>query len=84
MKIIQKHLEVYGNTIDEPFLNDNDAIVDFPADNNNSASFKFKTKTAGRIRNNGTKDVKIIVLFKNISNFWRIIEMTLIVKLILL
>ena len=35
---------------DEPFINDNDAIAGFPADNNNSASFKYKTKIAGRIR----------------------------------
>ena len=27
---------------DEPFLDDNDAIVDFFADKNNSASFKLK------------------------------------------
>ena len=26
---------------DEPFLEDNDAIADFPADKNNNASFKF-------------------------------------------
>ena len=32
---------------DEPFLNAY-AIGDFPADNNNSASFKFKTKIAGK------------------------------------
>ena len=29
---------------DEPFLDHNGAITDFPADNNNIASFKFKTK----------------------------------------
>ena len=33
---------------DEPFLA-NGAIADFPANNNNRASFKFKTKIAGRI-----------------------------------
>ena len=31
----------------EPFLNDYGAIADFSADNNNSTSFKFKTKVAG-------------------------------------
>ena len=46
---------------DEPFLDDNGAIVDFPADNNNSASFKFKTKIAGRMGNNETKNVKVMV-----------------------
>ena len=37
--IIQKHQ-------DEPFLDDNNNIADSPADNINSASFKFKTKIA--------------------------------------
>ena len=39
---------------DEPFL-DNSAIDDFAAPNNNSASFKFKTKIACRTGNDGTK-----------------------------
>ena len=39
---------------DEPFLNENGAIGDFSAENNNMASFKFKTKIAGRIGNDGT------------------------------
>ena len=37
----------------EPFLNKNCVIDDFPADYNNMASFKFKTKIAGRIGNDG-------------------------------
>ena len=44
---------------DEPFLNANYAITDFPADNDNSASFKFKTKKAGRTENDGTKNVEV-------------------------
>ena len=32
---------------DEPFLNPNVDIADFPADNNHSVLLKFKTKTAG-------------------------------------
>ena len=56
---------------EEPFLDNNGAIADFPADDNNSASFKFKTKIADRIGNNGTKDVKIRVPLKYLSNFWR-------------
>ena len=63
---------------DEPFLSDNGAVADFPADNNNSALFKFKTKIAERIGNNGTKGVKIMVPLKHLSNFWRILEMLLI------
>ena len=34
---------------DEPFLNANIDIADFPADNNHSVLFKFKTKIAGWI-----------------------------------
>ena len=64
---------------DEPFLNANGDIADFPADNNNSASFKFKTKTACRIdENDDTKNVKIRVPLKYLSNFWRTLEMPLI------
>ena len=40
---------------DEPFINDNGAITDFIADGNNNISFKFKTKIAGTIGNNGRK-----------------------------
>ena len=64
---------------DEPFLNANGAITDFPANNdNNSASFKSKTKIASRIGNDGTKNVKIRVPLKYLSNFWRTLEMPLI------
>ena len=59
----------------EPFLNVNGAI----ADNNNSASLKFKTKIAGRIEESAdTKNVKIRVPLKYLSNFWRTLEMPLI------
>ena len=44
---------------DEPHLNANGAIADFPAGNNNSASFKFKAKIAGRTGNDGTKMLKL-------------------------
>ena len=40
--------------------------------------FKFKTKITGRIENNGTKDVKIMLPLKYLSNLWRIFEMPLI------
>ena len=43
---------------DEPFL-DNGAIADFPANDDNSSSFKFKTKIADKRENDGTKHVKI-------------------------
>ena len=63
---------------DYPFLDHNGAIGDFPTDNNNSASFKYKTKITGSIENDGTKNVKIRVLLKYFTNFWRTLEMTLI------
>ena len=40
---------------DEPYLDNNGAIPDFPPDNNNSALFKFKTKIAGGTGNDGKK-----------------------------
>ena len=40
--------------------------------------FKFKTKIADRTENDGTKNVKIMVLLKYLSNFWRTLEMSLI------
>ena len=47
--------QYYG---DASFLDNNGAIADFSANNDNSASFKFKTKIACRTENNGTKNVK--------------------------
>ena len=41
---------------DERFLNADDAIADFPADDNDSGSFKFKTKIASRAGDDGTKN----------------------------
>ena len=78
MIIIPIHLEVYGNTKEmNIFLNNSGAIADFPADNN-SASFEFKIKLAGRIGHNGKKDVKNRVSLKYLSNFSRTLEMQLI------
>ena len=53
---------------------------DDPNDNlENSESFKSKVKITGKTPNNGnTKDVKIIVPLKYLSNFWRALEMPLI------
>ena len=46
------------------FLSDNGANAGFPADNNNTASFKFKTKIVSRIGNDGTKKTLKKVLLK--------------------
>ena len=43
-----------------------------------TALFKFKTKIAGRRRNNGTKSAAIRVPLKYLSNVWRTLEMLLI------
>ena len=56
---------------DEPFLDINGAISNFPAATNNSASFKFKQKITGKTPDGGRKDVEIMVLLKYLSNFWR-------------
>ena len=67
---------------DEPLLDNNGAIADFSATFScynfyfpNSASFKFKTKIAGEIENNGTKNGKIRVPLRYSSNIGRTLEM---------
>ena len=50
--------------VDEPALDNNGNIIDFPDDNNNSTSFKFKQKITGQTGNGGTKDVEIMLLLK--------------------
>ena len=67
MVLIARHQEVYGR--DEPALYNNNNIIDFPANNNNSTSFKFKQKITGQTGNDGTKDVEIMVPLKYLSNF---------------
>ena len=57
--------QCYG---DEPTLNNN-VIIDFTADNNNSISFKFKQQITGQTGNNETKDIEIKVTLKYLSNF---------------
>ena len=54
---------------DEPYLNANSNIVGFPVNNNGRALFEFKTKVAGRIGNDGIKDVKIMLPLKYLSSF---------------
>ena len=61
---------------DDPALDVNNAITDFLTDNKNSALFKFKTKIAGKIENDDTKEVKIPL--KYLSNFWRTLEIPII------
>ena len=63
---------------DEPALGNNNNIIDFPADNNNSALFKFKQKITEQTEYNGTKDVERMVPLKYLINLWRTLEMPLI------
>ena len=60
--------------IDERGLDNNDLVVDCPADNNNSSSLKRNGKITGETENNGTKDIEIIVALKYLSNFWRTLK----------
>ena len=47
--------------------------------NNDAPSFKYKASIIGDTRDNGTKNkVKIAVLLKYLTNFWRSLEMPLI------
>ena len=39
---------------DEPALDNDNNIIDFPANNNNSISFKFKQQITGQTENGGT------------------------------
>ena len=69
---------------DELTLDAVNAITDLYADNATSDSFKIKEKITGNTDDNGRTDVKIMVPLKYLSNFWGILEMFLIVKLILI
>ena len=63
---------------DEHSLDDNNNIIDFPANNNNGILFKFKKQMTGEIGNGGIKNVEIMVPLKYLSNFQRTLEMSLI------
>ena len=65
MTIIQKHLEAYGNIV-----NDDGAIVNFNGDNDTD-SFNFKAKVTGQTNDDGEiNDAEIMVPLKYLSNFW--------------
>ena len=63
---------------DEPVLYNNNNIIDFLANSDNIISLKPEQQTTGQTENRGTKNVKIIVSLKYLSNFRRTIEMPLI------
>ena len=86
---LMEYCDVYLNTSGrlwqyyraEPAL-DNNNNIDCPANNNNSISFKCKQQITGQKGNSGTKNVEIMVPLKYLSNFWRTLEIPLIVTLI--
>ena len=49
---------------DEPAIDKNINIINFPANNNNNILFKFKQKITGQTENGGTKNVEIMVSLK--------------------
>ena len=77
-----EYIDAYSKTSryyrGEPALDANGEITDFPADNNNGKSFKFKQKLRGETGNDGSKDVEIMIPLNYLSHFWRTLEMPLI------
>ena len=47
----------------ESALDTNGNIIDFPPNNNNSNSFKFKQQITRKTGNGGTKDIEIMIPF---------------------
>ena len=45
---------------EEPALNNNDIIINFPGDDNDSIFFEFKEDITGQTRGNGTECVEVI------------------------
>ena len=62
---------------DEPTLDNNDNIIDFPANNNNSILLKFKQQITRQTGNGDTKNVEIMDAVNYLSNFWRTVELKL-------
>ena len=58
----------------EPALNSDGDAIDFPADGNDSDSFKSKAKIVNKTGNNGTKIVKTVVPIKYLRNFWKLVD----------
>ena len=51
----------------EPDLDNDNNFIDFPPDDNNIISLKFKEKLTGQKGNDGTKDVDLTVPLKYLS-----------------
>ena len=66
------------NCSDVPDVDNDAGITHFTEGNSTIALLSLKEKLAGQIDTNGTKNVNIKVPLKNLSNFWRTLEMLLI------
>ena len=67
---------MYGNTIEnKPVLNNANAIIDFPANKNNSLKTEQITVQTD---NDGTKTVEIMIPVKCLGNFCRTLKTPLI------
>ena len=65
---------------DIPAVDDNDDVIFNGA--NDTDSFNFKSKIIGETNDDGDlENVEIMIPLKYLSNFWRTLEMPLIVKL---
>ena len=64
--------------VDNPDVNNDGVIVDFNAANV-ADSFRFKEKIRGQTKNISTINVETMVPAKYLSNFWRSLEMSLLI-----
>ena len=65
--------------MDIPAVNNNGNFVGFTS-TNTTDSFKFETKITGQTNNDGIiNNVEIMVPLEYLSNFWRSLEMPLII-----
>ena len=79
-----KYIDTYSKTSwslwqnyrEEPALDNNLSIIDFPANDNDNILFKFKQKITEQTENR--KDAEIIVPLKHLITFWRTLEIPLI------
>ena len=79
-----KYIDAYSKTSwslwqnyrEEPALDNNLSIIDFPANDNDNILFKFKQKITEQTENR--KDAEIIVPLKHLTSFWRTLEIPLI------
>ena len=67
---------LWQNNREEPALENNRSIIDFPANDNNNILFKFKQKITEQTENR--KDAEIMVPLKHLSSFCRTLEIPLI------